>query len=336
MFASLTRTRSLAVSIALFAGAAGAMAQGPGGPPPGGPLGGPRVRDHGVPGESQRFGEGKPIGKDARGERPIPHRVFIHAFDALRGEDAGSLALTPDQDARLREIHDGARREFQAYVDQHRDAVREALKDLPPGPERRRAMAFANQLRDAGIEPGARRAKGPAGPDAPPGAEGPARGRRRADRGEGGPPRPGQPPMDVRPMEGRMDGPDGPPVGEPIDERKAEAARHRLREIMEGAPKITDAHARAFAVLTAAQRPVVERELARLRDEAEQRRQAWMDDRRDQMAPDEPKDGLAKDRVRERVRGALKDLPPEERERLKAMSPEERREHLRKRAGAKP
>ena len=114
------------------------------------------------------------------------------------------------------------------------------------------------------------------------------------------------------------------------DPAKAEDAKARLQELLESAPKPADTHAKMFAVLTDAQKPVLQKELDRLKKEVEDR----------QMAP----------KARKKVEGRLgKDgkepgagapdagpitsiddprIPERMRERLKNMRPEDRQQAL--------
>jgi hypothetical protein len=97
--------------------------------------------------------------------------------------------------------------------------------------------------------------------------------------------------------EGRKGKPEGD--AKKATSEEAEAARSRLREIMADAPKPADSHAAMFAVLTESQRPLVTKELERLQGEAKKR---------------EGQGAGAGDR--EQMRERLKNLPPEERERV--------------------
>ena len=103
---------------------------------------------------------------------------------------------------------------------------------------------------------------------------------------------------------------------------ESEKARERLREIMKDAPKLEDVHAQAFGVLTAEQKKIVERELERGRAEMEKRR----GEMRDGMEQRGEKGERGAQGERERI---LERLTPEQREKLKGMTPEERREFIR-------
>lgn len=272
-----------------------------------GPLGGPKVKDGGVPGEHRRFVEGeRGEGKDRA--RPIPQRAFMRAIEVLRKDEAGANKLTSEQDAKLKQINDQFREKADSFRAAHKDEVQKLIKDLPEQ-EARRARAFLAMTRG---EEGGPRGEG----------RGEGRGERRGEgrgRGEG----------EARPMDDMPPPPPGGPRGKgPKGEEKlspeAEKARERLREIMKDAPKLEEVHAQVFGVLTADQKKVVEQELERMRDEMEKRRGEMREDM-DDRGGDKGEKG-ARGGERERM---LERLTPEQREKLKSMSPEERRDFIR-------
>lgn len=255
------------------------------------PMGGPRVKDGGVPGEHRRFAD---HGEERRGDRspPMMHRAFMHALDVLRGDEAGANKLTADQDARIKAINDEFRAKGDAFREAHKAEVRALIKDLPE-PDARRARGFLMVAREFYRE------DGPTPGERPGGA-------RRGERGPEGRPKDGPGRGDMPPTKGE----DRKPSPE------AEKARERLHEILKDAPKLEDVHAQLFGVLTADQRAMVEKELAHQREQAEARRGEMME-RRGQGPEGEP---------RERM---LEKLTPEQREKLRSMTPEQRREFIR-------
>ncbi len=275
-------------------------------------LSGPKVKDKSVPGERRTLtGKGDP--KNERAGR-LPPRVFERAMGVLHGDDvAGDLKLSADQEEKIRAIHDEFRGQMDDYREAHHDEVMQLREKLPPQ-ERRRVDQFMNPER------------GPGGPDGEgqkgPGAKGPDGKGPRGKGPEGK--RPNGPPP------GEKHGPDGgaPDDGmQPmVDEQEAQAARDRLKELLDGAPKPADAHARVMAVLNDAQRGAVTKELERIQKESAERG-------RDAKGPDGAgPDGKGRE-------DALKLLTPEEREKVKGMTPEERREFIRakvKDRGGKP
>lgn len=261
-------------------------------------LGGPKVTDSGVPGEARSFG-------DAKGEkkkdmaRPIPHVAFMRALHVVRGEEAGKLALTSEQDAQVRAIDQDFQGEVAKFREAHQGEAKDLMKDLSPE-DRRQAMQMLGRARG---ELGVRGEKG-------------EKGRRRP---EGGPPAP--PPGDEMMQE---------PGAKP-DPANAEAAKEKLKALFDAAPKPMDAHARIFAVLNADQKSAVETELARVREEMQKQAKDRMAERLKDtnkvkgLKGKAPEGGPDRDAVRQAMQG----LSPEEREKVRQMSPEDRRAYIR-------
>lgn len=123
----------------------------------------------------------------------------------------------------------------------------------------------------------------------------------RGERREGTPP----PPPEGKPGEDMMDS--DKPADKPVDEAKAAAARTRLKEIMEAAPQPTEVQTAVMGVLTEQQKEHVRVTMEKMAQE-----------RRGEMGE---RGGRGEE--------LLKNLSEEEREKLKGMSPEERREFIR-------
>lgn len=281
-----------------------------------GVLGGPRVEDGGRRGQNQRFTERRADGRPAE----PPMRMVVRAIESLKGgETPEAQRLTAEQEAQVRAIGEEYRAAMREYVTAHRDELMK-LRDQVPPPERRRVNEALGQLRQQGQpgqgqpgqgqpgqgQPGGRGAEGRGGegrgPEAAPGAGGgerPRRGRPGGAGGEGGMGDEMAPPPDRRP--------DLPP-------EQVEAARARLREIMEGAPKQSDATTKMMNVLTAEQRELATKAMERMRVEAERRMRERGEGGGGMGGPG----GAAMDR-----------LPPEMRERFRNASPEEREAMLR-------
>lgn len=320
------------LAMVLAVGASHAMAQD------GDALKGPKVKDSGVPGESRNFGGGGD-GKFDR-EQILPHRAFMRAFEVVRGEDAGALRLTEKQEAELKAIEDSFRAEMDKYRAEHREEAKRLIADLPPQ-ERRRAMELLGGPGGPGAERRGPEGRGPAG-GGPDGEKGPRQrpGQRGGEgRGErrGGPDgpkgeRPADAPMDGGPMDGPRDERGGEPRGErgeKPDPAKAEAAKARLKELIEAAPKADDTHSKMFAVLTAEQKAAVEKELEQVKKDMQQRREEMYKERVKKDIKGKI-DEMGDDAAPEKVREMIRNLPAEEREKIKAMSPEERREYVKK------
>ncbi|MDX2132201.1 MAG: hypothetical protein SFY69_09120 [Planctomycetota bacterium] len=278
--------------VALLAGSALAQQSSP----PPAPLKGPEVKDGGVPGENRKLSGGNPVGRERR-EAPTPQRVFMRAFDVLRGEKApAEVRLTADQQELIESIDAEFRKEMDEFRAANGAEVRGLMKDLPEG-ERRRVLEMLGAPRPEGGAPEGRR-PGQRRPGAKP------------PQGE----RPAEAPMDA-PADGMMDAPAGE---RPTDEATA-AARARLREIMEAAPKPADTQAAMFGVLTEAQKPVFQKELERVKAEVQQRRGPREVERnieKDKFPGKAPGAGdkpltLDDPRIPERVRERIKSLPPE-------------------------
>jgi gas vesicle protein len=104
-----------------------------------------------------------------------------------------------------------------------------------------------------------------------------------------------------------MDGDDVGMGAPPTQEQQA--AMEKLKELMDGAPKPTEAHAKIAALLSDAQKKALESKVQEI--------ESTMSDRQGQR--------------RERAAKALKELTPEQREKFKNMSPEERKAAIQKR-----
>jgi hypothetical protein len=256
-----------------------------------GALGGPKVNDKSVRGERRTLtGKGDPkIDRPARAQA----RLFERAVGSLRADDApAELKLTDDQDAKIGAIREEFLAQLRSYADEHRAEFGQLRDQLPPR-ERGRVDQFLSSPR------------GPGGPDAERGPRGKA-GDTPGGKGKGGPGGPPPPPDDA--MQG----------DEPMrDAGEVEAAKARLKELMDGAPKPVDAHARMMAVLTDAQRDAVNKELESLQKEAADR------------GPRGEGRGEGREQLRDEL---MQHLTAEEKEKLKAMSPEERREFIRSKA----
>lgn len=114
------------------------------------------------------------------------------------------------------------------------------------------------------------------------------RGAQEVDRAIGRP-RPGETPRERRrDADSAMDGSDSPMMSDATDEKQS-AARQRLRQIMEGAPRVEDVATRVWESLSAPQRAAVEARLDEWRvAEAKRREEAYVRQRameRERNAP---------------------------------------------------
>ncbi len=287
--------RMLGVTAAVLAGLCGhAAAQDSGKdkapPADNGVLRGPQVRDNSVPGTRGKFG-GAGNQKDQRAQQPIPPRMMMEAVGVLKKDPTPQeLRLTAEQETKLQAVQEDFRAKQKAFVDQHREEIMKLRAEL--GPDARKKMD--ERLRSL---PGFGGRGG--GPDGVPGDN--AKGRPERRPGKGGAPGPG--------------GDDAMKEASPADQS---AALAKLKELAEKAPDAKDAQTRAWAVLTDGQKPIVEKELARLRKEGGGR------------GPGGPEaGGPGGDRLPPGVIGAdgkvdMSKLPPRLRERLEKMTPQER------------
>jgi hypothetical protein len=247
---------------------------------PAGGLEGPKVTEPSAPGVNRKFTSG---GGNKEAVRPTPMPIFVRAFGVLRGDKADDATrLSEDQIASLEKIGEAHRAAMTAYVSEHRAEI-EALRDALPPEERRRVDGRLRELSGG---------RGERGPDGVKGGK-PPKGERPA----------GDAPDAMDPMS------DAPSKDGAKPEKATGDAMGRLRELMEGAPNAADAQAKMWAVLTEAQRPVVEKELARVKEEASKRG---------------AERGKGKGAGKGDGQVDMEALPPRLRERLENMTPEER------------
>ncbi len=259
-------------------------------------LSGPKVRDNSMPGQTRQFAGGA----RAKGEpRPLPPRAFVRIVGSLEREDAPEgLALSAGQRTKIEAIREEFESSVQIFRDAHRDELL-ALRDSVPPQERGRIEGFL---------------RGPEG-DRPEGRAGKA-GKGDAQRGQN--PR-GEGRGDGPPREEMMDG-DAPRAGK--GDRKpremspeAKAARERVQEIMQDAPKPEEAQSQVMALLTQPQQEYVKGKLDEVRKMGDAARKG-----------DGDKKAADGEGPRERL---MQQLSPDDREKIKGMSPEERRAFIR-------
>lgn len=259
-------------------------------------LRGPAVDDNSQPGQRGRFGGGQ---QGQQRPEMIPMRLFQRALNASLSGDSvkPELKLTAEQDTAIKNTIAEHTELVELFRKEYEGEIKDLAKDLPPQERRRVAMLLASlapeqapgQMRD-GNRDGQQR-------------DGEGRPQRRPNQDRPNQDRPGQEGMDRDGMQDMMDG------GE-VDPAKADAARKRLRELAEAAPKPAEAQKKIMETLTAPQREAVQ---ATIKKAGEQMR-----NRQGQPGRGRPGQDM------------LDRLPPELREKLRDMTPEERREALRK------
>lgn len=239
------------------------------------PLKGPTVKDDSVPGESRRFTGGAIKKKEAVGET-IPHQAFLRSLSVLKGPDVDPTArLSDEQAGKIEQISRDYRESQRAYMEEHREEIAKIRKKANPELRKRIDSALG--------EPGLRTIKEVT----------PSKEQAKTPARDG-------------------DASDESMMQPPQDEADQAAIKTRAAEIAQGAPKSSEAHAKIWAVLTASQRPIVEKELARVKKELEARRDGGKKNDAKKKAGNDSEDiDLSK-------------LPPAMQERLKNMSPEDR------------
>lgn len=261
---------------------------------PGDPLKGPEVKDNGIPGQKRSFGDGEK-GRKAQGQRPLPLAVVNKALDVLRADSAGENKLSADQESKVKAAMD----EHQAATRDYIEKNREELATL------RAKVAPADRTR---VDRALREFAGPA-------------------KGKGAKKDKGAEPA-MAPMDGdMMDSADksGGKSDEKADAEAAAKARERLVQILEGRPKTEDAQAKIWAALTDAQKPIAEKELAKLREQAQRptptpaATPAGGEKSKQDTLAEELKNKTADEimndpRVPERLRERLRNMTPEQRE----------------------
>jgi hypothetical protein len=250
-------------------------------------LKGPAVKDD-APGTRKFTQKGA-----QRGEQEIPLRVYMRSLEVLRGEKAdAAVRLTEEQDSEIKSIMEGFQGDVAKFREAHQEEIKSLMAKLSPEDRKKAMQRMSGLLGNAGGERGAGR------PGQKPGGE---KGKRPAEKA---------------PADDMMQQDDGM---QPVDAAASEGAKDQLKKLAEQAPKPADAQAKLWNVLTAAQKPVVQKELERFREE--QKKNAGK--KTDQAKPGEGKPGA--DPIMDNPR-----IPAELKEKLKDMSPEERREAIRK------
>jgi hypothetical protein len=259
-------------------------------------LGGPKVKDESVQGQPRKLA-GVPGARE--GAQRVPHRGFLRALLSLQKDDApAGLRLSEGQLAAIRQANEQFVNSVQDYVGKNKATI-EQLRDQLPAPERQRVDGFFRMAEDIVSLRDMSEANQPAKGGAEPRPEGSER-QRGPGRGEG----------KGKEGKGKQDSSkqDEPKPDEPKgDEAQQREAREQLRTLMEGAPKPADAHAAMIAVLSEEQKAYVKEQGNKQRGQGEGRRPGGRGE-----AGEGPR------------------LTEEQREKLRSMSPEERREFLKK------
>jgi gas vesicle protein len=248
---SAHRTRLMLVLLASAGLALPALAQPakpPAPPTPPAPLGGPKVENIAPPTGSAGF-DGMDSTQDRRGkgERPVPMRAFLHAIRETVGPEAPeALRLSDEQETAIRSAAETHRDAVKAYVDEHREEIKELSRLRGPESDRLRELLGGGPPR-----------RGPGGPDGPGGRGG--RGGPRGERPEGSPPPPPPPPPAP-----------GEEMGEQAPADRA-ALRAQAKALMDGAPKPTDTQKQIWALLRTEQQEAVQARIDQWKSDMKER-----------------------------------------------------------------
>ena len=224
------------------------------------------------------------------GDAPIRLPVVMKALDVLRGEKAGENKLTDAQESSIKGAFDEFQKSTREFMDKHREELGTLRSQLSPEDRAKVDQAFGGEGR--GPRPG-----------------------KAGDKGGGnGGDKKDQPKPDGDPM--MTPGEDAPKV----DAETSAKARARLTEIYAGRPKPEDAQAKAWSTLTEPQRTILQAEIKRVNEEmAKKGKPGAGGGGLEDLKGKSPEEIMNDPRVPERLR-----------ERLKAMTPEERKEAVKK------
>lgn len=335
----MMRQTLVAACVAAISGLAMGQGEQPGSRPEA-PLGGPPVVDRMPPGSQSSF-TGEEGGRARMEQARVPHDLFMRAVFSLDApETPAHLRLTDGQRLRIQELEDAFRRDMRAHIEKHAGELRGQMR-------RDRAVDRPGQ---PGEQPEALRQDRPdarPAPDARPGVapgqrpEGRPLQRRPGEPGARPEARPeGRPAPDARPAPQRVE---PGAVRPPMDEGERRAQAQRIAEIRRSGPQIADVDAKVWNLLTEPQQAHVGARLDEVRREIDARRdEAYREMMTDRLRAEREARGVqggppgAGDPARRRAmleaieRGEipaelLERLPERARERLRAMSPEERR-----------
>ena len=300
-----------AVVLATLAG--GTLAQESAKPDP--VLRGPQVKDNAPPGQRSTF-----TGKGQRGQmaqRPVPQPVFMKAVMTLNADGApAETRLSDEQAEKLRTIEQEFRAQQRDFAQAHREEVKALAGKLPP-----EDRARVRELIAAG-----------AGREGPGGAQKVKKVPGKKPDGKGGPDNARRP--DGPPPDDMMDAVDQPKGAKPSEAEVAEA-RAKLKELFEQAPKLEQARAKMWGVLSDPQRKLVEAELTKAREEMAAKAVEQNKQRKAADADGGKSINLDDPRIPEKARERLKNLPPGQREEALKRLQERRQNEQGKRPGGK-
>jgi len=272
-------------------------------------LEGPKVKDLNAPTPSTFDGGAQREGKK-RMDPQLPHPLYMETVKKTLGPDAPEkIRLTAEQNTKIEGIESEFRAAQKAYMEAHKDEIK--------------------ALREQGMELGGPGGRG-RGEDGPGGREKGEHGRGEG-RGEGH-------------GEGHEKGDEmSPPPGDgkpPAETPERKALMEKAKALRDAGPKPTDAEAKVWAVLTAEQQAAVRPKLDAAKDEMAKRRGEMAikakrekrgegDGKRPEGKGPEGKEGPG-GRMDPAIREKVEAMTPEERmvfrEKMKNATPEERKQ----------
>ncbi len=332
----MMRQTLAAACVAAISGLAMGQGEQPGSRPEA-PLGGPPVVDRMPPGTQSSF-TGEEGGRARMEQARVPHDLFMRAVFSLDApETPAHLRLTDGQRLRIQELEDAFRRDMRAHIEKHAGELRGQMRrDRAvdrPGQPGERPEALRQDRPDARPAPDAR-------PGVAPGHRPEARPPQRRPDEPGARPeaRPEARPVPQRAEPGA--------VRPPMEEGERRVQAQRIAEIRRSGPQIADVEAKIWNLLTEEQHAHVGARLEEARREIDARRdEAYREMMTDRLRAEREARGIEGGRpggvdpdrrraVLEAVeRGELpaellERLPERARERLLAMSPEDRRQAI--------
>ncbi len=276
---NLMKRCGCAVALVVCAGTAMAQEAKPAEPV----LKGPQVKDNSLPGQKRTFGEKGANAK--RGEMAPPLPMMMRAFEVIRGEKAGELKLTQEQDQQVKAAFEGHQTAMREFMEKNREETETLRAQLSPEDRAK----FEGAIREGGRDLKASKSefKGKGAKDA------------------------------AKDAKDEM-----MPEPKKVDSEAAAKARARLMEIYAQRPKPEDAQVKAFAVLSEAQKSAVQAQLARAKEEMTKRAAANAKGEK-KVKDGLTLDGPMVNKTPEEIMNDPK-VPERLRERLKNMSPEDR------------
>jgi hypothetical protein len=225
-------------------------------------------------------------GRRREGDRPLAHRTFLQALRVLQDAPPDApLHLSTDQTTRLRELEKGYEKELRGYFEKHRDEIIKAKDTLGLKSEVGNGDDFRRGIEGLRKELEARQRA--------------ALVAKKADAQE--------------------------PMSDDAQRDAEKAAREKLQQLYNNAPKAGDVHTKQWGILSEPQQKAVSDELNRLREQEETERREYLS-KRDTLKQE------IEDVIAGKKELDLNDprIPEKLRERLTPMNAEQRQQALSK------